>query len=102
MECWWNGVECWRNALVEWDDAVVTVDRARATIDAEWAALQASDFDGDDRALLVQALQQRTQADEAVQSLRTALESWTLPEGVGSAPRAGSGATTNDGVKSTG
>ena len=36
------------------------------------------------------------------QSLRTALESGTLPEGVGSAPRAGSGATTNDGVKSTG
>ncbi len=33
--------------------------------------------------------------------LRAALESWTLPEGVRSAPRAGSGAATNDGVKST-
>ena len=62
-----------RNYLIDWDDAVATVDRARATIDSEWAALQASDFSGDDRALLVQALLARPRADAAVERLRATL-----------------------------
>ena len=62
-----------RNYLVDWDDALATVDRARATIDSEWRALQASDFSGDDRALLVQALSARPRADAAVERLRAAL-----------------------------
>ncbi len=62
-----------RNALVGWDEALATVDRAQATIDTEWAALQASEFVGDDRALLVQALHERPRADDAVESLREAL-----------------------------
>ncbi|QIL19405.1 ATP-binding protein [Thermomonas sp. HDW16] len=63
-----------RNYLVSWDDAVVAVDHAQATIDTEWAALQSSEFAGDDRALLIQALQDRTRADRAVRSLRQMLE----------------------------
>ena len=62
-----------RNYLIGWDEAVATVDRAQATIDTEWAALQSSEFAGDDRALLVQALQARHRADDAVDSLRQAL-----------------------------
>ena len=62
-----------RNHLVGWDDAVATVDLAQRTIDTEWAALQSSDFAGEDRALLVQALHARTRADDAVHNLRQAL-----------------------------
>ena len=63
-----------RNALVEWDEAVATVDAAQATIDEEWKALQGSEFAGDDRALLVQALQARPRADAAVETLHAALQ----------------------------
>jgi PAS domain S-box-containing protein len=63
-----------RNALVQWDDAVAAVDRAQAVIDTEWTALPAGEFAGDDRALLVQALQARQRADAAVQHLREALQ----------------------------
>jgi len=62
-----------RNHLVGWDEAVATVDQAQAGIDTEWAALQASEFAGDDRALFVQALQARTRADQAVDRLRQVL-----------------------------
>ncbi|RZA20036.1 MAG: response regulator [Lysobacteraceae bacterium] len=62
-----------RNALVDWNDALATLDGAQASMDTEWAALQASDFQGDDRALLVQALQERPRADAAVERLRAAL-----------------------------
>ena len=63
-----------RNALVEWDEAVATVDAAQATIDEEWKALQGSEFAGEDRALLVQALQARPRADAAVETLHAALQ----------------------------
>jgi PAS domain S-box-containing protein len=63
-----------RNALVDWDDALATVDRAQATTDREWKALEASEFSGDDRALLVQALQARPRADAATRTLRAALD----------------------------
>ena len=62
-----------RNALVEWEQAVAVVDRAQATIEAEWTALQGTEFVGDDRALLEQALLARPRADAAAQELRKAL-----------------------------
>ncbi len=61
-----------RNYLVDWDEALATLDRAQANIDIEWKAVQAH-RDGDDRALLDEALQARPRADAAMANLRKVL-----------------------------
>ena len=62
-----------RNYLVDWDEALARVDAAGAASEREWTALQAMKLEGDDEALLEQALLARPVADEAAASLRRIL-----------------------------
>ncbi|RZA16663.1 MAG: PAS domain S-box protein, partial [Lysobacteraceae bacterium] len=59
-----------RNYLIDWDEGLATVDRAQATMAREWQALRNAGLEGEDRALLAQALQARPRADEATRTLR--------------------------------
>ena len=63
-----------RNYLIGWDEGLATVERARATAAAEWDALQAMSLQGEDHALLQQALEERERADRAAAKLSEVLD----------------------------
>ena len=63
-----------RNYLIGWDEGLETVERARATAAAEWDALQAMSLQGEDHALLQQALEERGRADRAAAKLSEVLD----------------------------
>ena len=63
-----------RNYLVDWNEALSTLDRARTEAATEWKAVQASRYEGEDRALLEQALEARPRADEAAAALHRILQ----------------------------
>ncbi|WP_449446880.1 ATP-binding protein [Thermomonas brevis] len=62
-----------RNYLVGWDEALATLERAQAETEAEWTSVRVDQYDGEDRALLEQALEARPRADEAAETLHQIL-----------------------------
>ncbi|MEF9978994.1 MAG: ATP-binding protein [Stenotrophomonas sp.] len=62
-----------RNHLLGWDEGLAVVSKARASAAQEWHALQALPLEGEDRALLEQALQARVRADQAAETLQRIL-----------------------------
>ena len=63
-----------RNHLLGWDEGVAVVTAARNSAVQEWHALQALPLQGEDKALLEQALQARVRADEAAARLQGILQ----------------------------
>ena len=63
-----------RNYLDSWDRGLAVVSEARASAAREWHALQAMPLEGEDKALLEQALQARERADEAAATLQGILQ----------------------------
>ena len=63
-----------RNHLLGWDEGAAVVAKARARAAQEWHALQALPLEGEDKALLEQALQARVRADEAAETLQRILQ----------------------------
>ena len=59
-----------RNHLLDWDEGLAVVTTARASAAQEWHALQALPLEGEDKALLEQALQARVRADQAAETLQ--------------------------------
>ena len=63
-----------RNHLIGWEQGQAVVAAARATTAQEWHALQALPLEGEDKALLEQALQARVRADQAAETLQRILQ----------------------------
>ncbi|MEO6154412.1 MAG: hypothetical protein ABIP16_01635, partial [Thermomonas sp.] len=64
-----------RSHLIGWDEALATLDRAKAATETEWVALQQATPEGtEDRTLLDQALQARSRADAAIETLYKILQ----------------------------
>jgi hypothetical protein len=55
------------------------VAEARASAAREWHALQAMPLEGEDKALLEQALQARVRADQAAETLQRILQAKDIP-----------------------
>ena len=63
-----------RNHLQDWDEALAAVREARRLAAHEWHGLQALPLEGEDKALLEQALQARVRADQAAATLQGILQ----------------------------